>query len=102
MGDVMCVYVYVCRGHGTLLQPPLTLTASLSGNVFRINKLVSIRSNATRYEGQVGDVVVARVRAVADKRWLLDIGAMQDGVLLLSSVNLPGGIQRRRTHEDAL
>jgi exosome complex RNA-binding protein Rrp4 len=39
---------------------------------------------------------------VAPKRWKVDIGARHDAVLMLSSVNLSGGVQRRRTLEDAL
>ncbi len=47
-------------------------------------------------------MVVGRVREVGSKRWKVDINARQDGVLMLSSVNLSGGVQRRRTYEDSL
>lgn len=30
---------------------------------------------------------------VAARRWKVDTGARQDAILMLSSVNLPGGIQ---------
>jgi len=39
---------------------------------------------------------------LGDKRWKVDVGGRQHALLLLSSVNLPGGIQRRRTQEDSL
>ena len=55
-----------------------------------------------RYTAEVGDVVVGRVQEVGAKRWKVDINARQDAVLMLSSVNLSGGVQRRRTYEDAL
>jgi exosome complex component RRP4 len=55
-----------------------------------------------RYTGDIGDVVVGRIIDVGDKRWGVDIGSRQNSILLLASVNLPGGVQRRRTHEDSL
>ena len=55
-----------------------------------------------RYVGQTGDVIVGRVKEVGNKRWKLDISGPQDGVLMLSSVNLPGNQQRRRNAEDQL
>ncbi|WMV47509.1 hypothetical protein MTR67_040894 [Solanum verrucosum] len=39
---------------------------------------------------------------VAPKRWRLEINFSQDAVLMLSSMNLPDGIQRRRTAVDEL
>lgn len=41
--------------------------------------------------GEVGDVVVARIIDVQQKRWKVDTNSRLDSVLLLSSVNLPGG-----------
>lgn len=78
------------------------------------------------YVGNVGDVVVGRVVDVGAKRWRVDIGAPQvrpasapchlaahaplllslprpqHAVLMLSSIILPGGEQRRRTAEDQM
>jgi len=39
----------------------------------------------------VGDVVVGRITAVESSRWRVDINSTLDGVLPLTSVNLPGG-----------
>ncbi len=39
---------------------------------------------------------------VAGKRWKVDLAARQEAGLLLSAVNLPGGVQRRRNAEDEL
>jgi hypothetical protein len=39
---------------------------------------------------------------IAPKRWRLEINFSQDAVLMLSSMNLPDGIQRRRTAVDEL
>jgi exosome complex component RRP4 len=90
------------RGHGTYIDEQGRLVASVAGTVERVNKLISVRPPKARYMGEVGDVVVGRVVEVLQKRWLVDIGGHQHSVLLLTSVNLPGGQQRRRTTEDQL
>lgn len=59
----------------------------------RVNKLVSVHPQRARYQPEVGDVIVGRVLDVGPKRWRVDVNAKLDGVLLLSSVNLPGGVQ---------
>lgn len=56
----------------------------------------------SRYLGEVGDVVVGRITEVQQKRWKVDINSRLDSNLLLASVNLPGGEQRRKTLEDEL
>lgn len=89
------------RGHGTYITNT-TLTASVCGILEEVNKLKSVRPLKSRYVGEVGDVVVGRVLEVAQKRWKLDINSHQDGILMLSAVNLPGNVQRRRTAEDQL
>lgn len=43
------------------------------------------------YIGQIGDVVVGRIIHVAQRRWKVDTKSKLDSVLMLSSVNLPGG-----------
>lgn len=90
------------RGHGTVLGDSGRLIATVAGVVERVNSLVSVRALAARYAGEVGDVVVGRIVDVQAKRWRVDVCGRQDAVLLLSSVNLVGGAQRRRTAEDQL
>lgn len=53
-----------------------------------------------RYNGETGDVVVGRILSVGQNRWKVDINAKQDAVLLIGSINLHGGVHRRRTIED--
>ena len=89
------------RGHGTYANGD-QLLASVAGVVERVNKLVIVRPLRSRYTGELGDVVVGRVRDVGSKRWRVDVGSRQDAVLMLSSVNLEGGEQRRRTYEDQM
>ena len=55
-----------------------------------------------RYSGEVGDVVVGRIIEVGQKRWKVEINGRQYAILMLSSIHLPGGVQRRRTAEDQL
>ncbi|CAL5219144.1 g921 [Coccomyxa viridis] len=89
------------RGHGTQVLDG-QLVATECGLVERVNKLVSVRPLRQRYSAALGDIVIGRVTEVAGKRWRLDIGARQEVSLQLSSVDLPGGAQRRRTAEDEI
>jgi exosome complex component RRP4 len=47
-------------------------------------------------------LVVGRISEVGAKRWKVDVAGKQDAVLQLASINLPGGILRRRTTDDEL
>lgn len=90
------------RGHGTLIVGQGDLQAAVCGVVERVNKLISVRPLRSRYIADTGDVIVGRIVEVAGKRWKVDVGGTQEAHLMLSAVNLPGGIQRRRTAEDEL
>jgi len=68
----------------------------------RVNKLVIVRAIKTRYNPEVGDLVVGRITEVQPRRWKVDANSRQDAVLMLSSVNLPGGVQRRKLESDEL
>lgn len=46
--------------------------------------------------------MVGRIVEVQSKRWRVDVGSVQLAGLPLSAINLPGGIQRRRTETDEL
>eukprot|EP01029_Cantina_marsupialis_P027963 TRINITY_DN774236_c0_g1_i1.p1 TRINITY_DN774236_c0_g1~~TRINITY_DN774236_c0_g1_i1.p1 ORF type:complete len:305 (-),score=83.63 TRINITY_DN774236_c0_g1_i1:105-1019(-) len=89
------------HGHGTYLHDG-KLIATVAGYVERVNQYVMVVPLKQRFIGDVGDVVIGRVTEVGTKRWKLDIGGVQDAVLQLSSINLPGGLQRRRTEADQL
>ncbi|KAJ3197494.1 exosome non-catalytic core subunit rrp4 [Irineochytrium annulatum] len=89
------------RGHGTYSQDE-QLIASVAGVVERVNKLISVKPMKSRYNGEIGDVVVGRIVEVGQKRWRVDICARQDAVLPLAAVNLPGGELRRRSESDEL
>lgn len=100
-GEVIGSEAGFLRGHGTLATDG-KLQATVSGFVQRVNKLVSVHALNSRYQGEIGDVVVARIVEVAHERWRVDCNSRQNAVLMLAAVHLPGGVQRRRTHEDSL
>lgn len=87
------------------------LVASVAGTVERVNKLVSvIPLSSSVYSGQVGDLIIGRISAVGTTRWKVSLtpssrsgsGTMSRAAQLpLSGVDLPGGVQRIRTAEDA-
>lgn len=66
----------------------------------KVNKLISIKPLKSRYVGEIGDVVVGRVLVVSQKRWKIETNSRLDSILLISSINLPGGELRRRGIED--
>jgi len=101
-GELITAETGFVSGHGTQVSDEKKLVATVSGFVERTNKVISVRPLSARYNGEIGDVIVGRITEIGDKRWKVDIGARQDAVLQLSSVNLPGGVQRRRTYEDSL
>ncbi|XP_028795588.1 exosome complex component RRP4 homolog isoform X2 [Neltuma alba] len=89
------------KGHGTT-DLKGEVVATVCGVVERVNKLVYVRTLRSRYKPEVGDIVVGRVVEVVQKRWKLEINYSQNATLMLSSMNLPDGIQRRRTALDEL
>ncbi|XP_027352838.1 exosome complex component RRP4 homolog [Abrus precatorius] len=91
----------VLKGHGTT-DLNGEVVATVCGIVERVNKLVYVRALRSRYKPEVGDIVIGRVVEVAQKRWRLEINYSQNAVLMLSSMNMPDGVQRRRTAIDEL
>ena len=103
-GDVITESTDYMRGHGTYTteQDETKLLASVGGVVERINKLVCVRPLKTRYNGEVGDIIVGRIKEVQQKRWKVETNSRLDSMLMLSSVNLKGGELRRRSAADEL
>jgi len=89
------------RGHGTYIDQDQVIS-SVAGTIERVNKLVTVRAIRTRYNPEVGDLVVGRITEVQPRRWKVDANSRQDAILMLSSVNLPGGVQRRKLESDEL
>ncbi|KAJ7977459.1 Exosome complex component RRP4 [Quillaja saponaria] len=91
----------ILKGHGTQ-DLNGQVVATVCGVVERVNKFVYVRALRARYKPETGDIVIGRVIEVAPKRWRVEINYRHDAVLMLSSMNLPDGIQRRRTAVDEL
>lgn len=91
----------ILKGHGTM-ELDGQVVATLCGVVERVNKLVYVRVMRSRYKPETGDIIIGRVIEVVQKRWKLEINFSQDAVLMLSSMNLPDDIQRRRNADDEL
>ncbi|AOA63563.1 Exosome non-catalytic core component [Komagataella phaffii CBS 7435] len=89
------------RGHGTYYLNEKTYS-SVAGTISKVNKLLSVVPLRGRYQPETGDHVVGRITEVGPKRWKVDIGARQDAALMLGSVNLPGGVLRRKSESDEL
>lgn len=111
-GEVITTNPQWMRGHGTYTSAQgadddddddsTAIVSSLAGVISRTNKLLSVRPLRARYTPEVGDLVVGRIAEVQSKRWRVDVGSVQLAGLPLSAINLPGGIQRRRTETDEL
>lgn len=89
------------RGHGTYFLENKTYS-SVAGTVSKVNKLLSVIPLKGRYAPETGDHIVGRIAEVGNKRWKVDIGGKQHAILMLGSVNLPGGILRRKSESDEL
>lgn len=89
------------RGHGTYFLDNMTYS-SVAGTVSKVNRLLSVIPLKSRYSPETGDHIVGRITEVGNKRWRVDIGGKQHAVLMLGSVNLPGGILRRKSESDEL
>lgn len=91
------------RGHGTYAAPAsAAILSTLAGTLQKTNKLLSVVPLRARYTPEIGDLVIGRVVEVQSRRWKVDVAAPLLANLLLSSINLPGGVLRRRTSVDEL
>ncbi len=91
------------RGHGTFISPSSsTIKSTVAGTIQKTNKLLSVRPLRARYTPEIGDLVVGRIVEVQSRRWRVDVSAPLLAALPLSSINLPGGILRKRTAVDEL
>ncbi|KAI8979823.1 hypothetical protein BDF20DRAFT_913325 [Mycotypha africana] len=101
-GEIVTTDQKFMRGHGTYTDGESTVYASVAGTVDRVNQLLSVKPLKARYTPEIGDIVVGRITEVSLKRWKVDVNSRQDANLLLSSVSLPGGVQRRKNEADEL
>eukprot|EP01156_Anaeramoeba_ignava_P006697 Anaeramoba_ignava/a349324_30.p2 GENE.a349324_30~~a349324_30.p2 ORF type:complete len:313 (+),score=80.73 a349324_30:3-941(+) len=100
-GEILTQESDFLRGHGVSLQNN-QLTATISGVVEKVNKLVSVEPLKSRYNPHVGDIVIGRINEVMRKKWKVEVNSTQNAILSLSAIILPDGIQRRRTSTDEM
>lgn len=112
-GEVITSDPQWMRGHGTFTStsndsPSITedftptIRSTLAGTLQKTNKLLSIIPLRARYTPEIGDLVIGRITEVQSRRWKVDVAGALSASLLLSSINLPGGILRKRTSVDEL
>ncbi|XP_008250431.1 exosome complex component RRP4 isoform X2 [Oryctolagus cuniculus] len=86
-GDTITTDTGFMRGHGTYMGEE-KLIASVAGCVERVNKLICVKALKTRYNGEVGDIVVGRIterrRSAEDE--LAMRGFLQEGDLISAEV----------------
>uniref|UniRef100_I3M735 Exosome component 2 n=1 Tax=Ictidomys tridecemlineatus TaxID=43179 RepID=I3M735_ICTTR len=86
-GDTITTDTGFMRGHGTYMGEE-KLIASVAGSVERVNKLICVKALNTRYNGEVGDIVVGRIterrRSAEDE--LAMRGFLQEGDLISAEV----------------
>ena len=78
------------------------MIATLAGPLKKTNKLLSVAPLRARYTPEIGDLIVGRIVEVQKNQWKVDVAAPLFALLPLSSINLPGGVLRRRTTADEL
>ncbi|OAP65374.1 hypothetical protein AYL99_01346 [Fonsecaea erecta] len=102
-GEVITDDTQWMRGHGTFMpEQSTTMIATLAGALKKTNKLLSVAPLRARYTPEIGDLVVGRIVEVQKSQWKVDVAAPLLAQLPLSSINLPGGVLRRRTTADEL
>lgn len=89
-------------GYGTYQSEGGEIISNVIGFPAMFNRLVCVNSLRGCYTGETGNVIVGRISQVGNKRWKVDIGASQEAVLQLSSIDLPTGEHRIRSEEDQL
>ena len=105
-GEVITSDPQWMRGHGTYTNDTADLApiirSTLAGTLQKTNKLLSVVPLRARYTPEIGDLVIGRIIEVQSRRWKVDVAGALTAALPLSSINLPGGILRKRTSVDEL
>lgn len=72
------------------------------GKVNCINKLVYVESLNGKYVGSVGDLLVGRIKEIANDRWIVEIGSFFRASLSISQANVGALSQRIRVYNDVI
>lgn len=118
-GDLVIKSSEYMKGHNTYttqenMQPEtaeqknaddeLNIFSSTLGVLSKINKLISVTNiNKNLYQAEIGDHIIGQIVEVTSaKKWKLNINGNNLANLQLSSINLPGGLLRRKNEQDEL
>ncbi|KAM0673969.1 Exosome complex component rrp4 [Gurleya vavrai] len=111
-GDKISSNSNLIKGHGThsvindvTLQTDVDdqenfIASSFLGHSHLINKLITVLPLYPTYTPQIGDIIIARVHSIYNKKWKLDLPF--EATLHLSSIPLPNSAQRRKLEEDEI
>ncbi|XBW35635.1 hypothetical protein QEN19_001209 [Hanseniaspora menglaensis] len=82
----------------------INIYSSTLGVLSKINKLISVTNiNKNLYQAEIGDHIIGQiVEVTSTKKWKLNINGNNLANLQLSSINLPGGLLRRKNEQDEL
>ena len=85
-------------------EDEINIYSSTLGVISKINKLISIENvNKNLYMAEIGDHIIGQIVEVTSaKKWKLNINGNNLATLQLSSINLPGGLLRRKNEKDEL
>lgn len=85
-------------------EEELNIYSSTLGVLSKINKLISVTNiNKNLYQAEIGDHIIGQIVEVTSaKKWKLNINGNNLATLQLSSINLPGGLLRRKNEQDEL
>lgn len=77
---------YMC-GKGTYMRNG-AIYAAQAGFVEVVGKILMLRPLKTRYNGDLGDVVIGRVIEISNKMWIMDIQSFDKAQLHINSIML--------------
>ena len=94
----------VFKGEENQKDDEINIYSSTLGVISKINKLISIENvNKNLYMAEIGDHIIGQIVEVTSaKKWKLNINGNNLATLQLSSINLPGGLLRRKNEQDEL
>lgn len=101
-GEDICYAEGLIKGHGTNSNDN-KIVSSYFGDVKQVSKLITVEPFfPQKYIPETGDVVIGRVIQIHNKKWILETNARNETSLSLSSINLPGVMQRRKSEDDEI
>lgn len=67
-GETVTTDQQFMRGHGTYAEDDNVVVSSVAGTVERVNKLLTVKAIKSRYNSEIGDIVVGRITEVKKEK----------------------------------